>query len=255
MKLFRSNPGEMPFLDHLEELRWRLIWSVGTVVLFAALGFMIVWKFDVLGFLEEPITPFLHGQKLVFLNPMDPFFITLKIGILLGIVAASPVVIYHLWSFLAPALTQSEKRAIMPSLYLGVVLFASGVALSYYLVLPATLEFTMSFQTASLQPNITIDHYMSMVVRLLLAFGIVFEMPVVILALSVLGVVTPDFLASKRRYAIAIITVVASVVTPGDVVTITIMMMVPLIGLYELSILLSRIVYRNRARAAAALES
>jgi sec-independent protein translocase protein TatC len=255
MKLFRSNPGEMPFLDHLEELRWRLIWSLGTVVLFAVVGFLVVWKFDVLGFLEEPITPFLHGQKLVFLDPMVPFFITLKIGILLGIVAASPVVIYHLWSFLAPALTQSEKRAIMPSLYLGVVLFASGVALSYYLVLPATLEFTMGFQTASLQPNITIDHYMSVVIRLLLAFGIVFEMPVVILALSVLGVVTPELLASKRRYAIAIITVVASVVTPGDVVTITIMMMVPLVALYELSIFLSRVVYRNRARAAAALES
>ena len=255
MKLFRSNPGEMPFLDHLEELRWRLIWSVGSVILLAAVGFMVVWKFDVLGILERPITPFLHGQKLVFLDPMVPFFITLKIGILLGIVAAAPVVIYHLWSFLAPALTRTEKRAIMPSLYLGVVLFAAGVAMSYFLVLPATLKFTMGFQTESLQPNITIDHYMSMVVRLLLAFGIVFEMPVVILALSVLGVVTPELLASKRRYAIAIITVVASIVTPGDVVTVTILMMIPLVALYELSIVLSRIVYRNRLRAAAALES
>ena len=128
MKLFRNNPGEMPFLDHLEELRWRLIWSLGTVILFAGLGFLVVMRFDVLGILEEPIKPFLHGQKLVFLDPMVPFFITLKIGIILGLIAGAPVVIYHLWSFLAPALTKSEKRAIMPSLYLGVVLFAAGVA-------------------------------------------------------------------------------------------------------------------------------
>ena len=255
MKLFRSNPGEMPFLDHLEELRWRLIWSLGTVVIFAALGFVVVMKFDVLGILVHPIEPFLHESKLKYLSPMDPFYITLKLGILLGLITAAPVVIYHLWSFLAPALTRTEKRAIMPSLYLGVVLFAAGVAMAYYLVLPATLKFTMSFQVESLEQNIVIGEYMSMVVRLLLAFGIVFEMPVVILALSVLGVVTPELLASKRRYAIAIITIVASVVTPGDVVTITIMMMIPLVALYELSIVLSKVVYRNRLRAAAALEN
>lgn len=254
MKLFGINPSEMPFLDHLEELRWRLIWSLGTVMILAVLGFLAVTRFDVLGILIEPITPFLHGSRLKYLNPMDPFFITLKLGILLGLIAGAPVVVYHLWCFLAPALTRSERRAIMPSLYLGVLLFAGGVAMAYYLVLPATLKFTMGFQTESLEQSIVIGEYLSMVVRLLLAFGIVFEMPVVILALSVLGVVTPDFLASKRRYAIAIITVVASVVTPGDVITITIMMMVPLVALYELSIFLSRIVYRNRLRAAAELE-
>jgi sec-independent protein translocase protein TatC len=244
----------MPFLDHLEELRWRLIWSLAAVVLFAIVGFGIVTKFDVLGILVEPIKPFLHGSKLKYLSPTEPFFITLKLGIILGVILASPVVIYHVWAFLSPALLPGEKKAIVPSLYLGVVLFGIGMAMAYYLVLPVTLGFTMGFQTESLEQNIVIGEYLSVVIRLLLAFGIVFEMPVVILALSVLGVVTPEFLASKRRYAIAIITVVSSVITPGDVVTVTVMMMFPLIGLYELSILLSRIVTRNRLRAAAALE-
>jgi sec-independent protein translocase protein TatC len=254
MKLFRTNPAEMPFLDHLEELRWRLIWSLAAVMVFAVVGFVLAERFDLLGFLIEPIKPFLHGSKLKYLSPTVPFFITLKLGILVGLILASPVVIYHVWAFLSPALLPTEKRAIVPSLYLGVVLFGIGMAMAYYLVLPVTLRFTMGFQTESLEQAIVIEEYLSVVVRLLLAFGIVFEMPVVILALSALGVVTPQFLASKRRYAIAIITVVSSVITPGDVVTVTVMMMLPLVALYELSILLSRMVTRNRLRAAAALE-
>jgi sec-independent protein translocase protein TatC len=231
MKLFRTNPAEMPFLDHLEELRWRLIWSLTAVVLFAIIGFALAAHFDLLGFLVEPIEPFLHGSKLKDLSPTVPFFITLKLGILVGLILASPVVIYHVWAFLSPALLPTEKRAIVPSLYLGVVLFAIGMAMAYYLVLPVTLRFTMGFQTESLEQAIVIEEYLSVVVRLLLAFGLVFEMPVVILALSALGVVTPQFLASKRRYAIAIITVVSSVITPGDVVTVTVLMMLPLVAL------------------------
>lgn len=255
MKLFRTNSAEMPFLDHLEELRWRLIWSLGAVAIFAILGFVLVTRFDVLGLLVEPIQPFLHGSKLKYLSPTEPFFITLKLGIIVGVLLASPVVVYHIWAFLSPALMPTEKRAIVPSLYLGVALFTVGMAMAYYVVLPVTLGFTMGFQTESLEQNIVIGEYLTVVIRLLLAFGLVFEMPVVILALSALGVVTPDFLASKRRYAIAAITVVSSVITPGDVVTVTIMMMIPLIALYELSIVLSRLVTRNRLRAAAALEA
>lgn len=252
MKVFEGYNDQMPFLDHLEELRWRLLWSVLALAIATGIGFYLVTQFDVLGLLIKPITPFLHGSRLKYLSPTDPFFITLKLAILVGFVLAAPVVVYQIWAFLSPALVPSERRAIIPSLYLGLVLFAVGVAMAYFIVLPVTLRFTMGFQTESLEQSIVIGEYMSVVTRLLLAFGIVFELPVVILVLSVLGLVTPEFLTEKRRYAIAAITVVSSVITPGDVVTITVLMMVPLILLYEFSIILSRMVSRKRILAAEA---
>ncbi|HEX6068837.1 MAG TPA: twin-arginine translocase subunit TatC [Longimicrobiaceae bacterium] len=252
MKFFRTNSDEMPFLDHLEELRWRLIWSLGAAILGAIVGFLIVTHFNVLGILVEPIEPFLGGEKLGFLNPTDPFFITLKLAVIVGLILASPIIVYHVWSFLSPALLPSEKRAIVPSLYMGLLLFAGGVAMAYYLVVPMTLQFTLSFQTEAMQQMITIDKHLGFMIRLLLAFGIVFELPVVILILSVLGIVTPEFLSEKRRYAIAGIAILSSVLTPGDVITVTVMMMVPLMALYEFSIVLSRVVSRRRIAAAAA---
>ena len=247
--------GEMPFLDHLEELRWRMIWSLLAVLVCAVAGYFLVTRLDVLGLLVEPIKPFLRGTKLKYLSPTEPFFITLKLAVTVGLLLASPIVIYHVWAFLAPALLPSEKRVIVPALYLGLVLFALGVLMSYELVLPMTLRFTMSFQTESLEQSIVISEYLGFVTRLLLAFGAVFELPVVVLILSALGLVTPEFLASKRKHAVVIITVMASLLTPGDVITITIMMMVPLFFLYELSIALSKLVTRRRRAAVAAAEA
>jgi sec-independent protein translocase protein TatC len=236
----------MPFLDHLEELRWRILWSLVAIIVFTVIGFLIVTQFDVIGLLEAPIAPLLGDSKLKYLSPIDPFFITLKLAVLVGFLLASPIVIYQIWAFLSPALHPSEKRAIVPSLYFGLALFTLGVAMAYYIALPVTLQFTMGFQTDSLEQSIVIGHYFSVVIRLLLAFGIVFELPVVILALTMMGLVTPEFLAEKRRHAIALITIVSAVITPGDVVTITILMMVPLILLYEFSITLSKLVVRRR---------
>lgn len=252
MKLFASDVAEMPFLDHLEELRWRLLWSLCAVAVGAIVGFVLVTRFDVLGLLIAPIHPFLNGTKLKYLSPTEPFFITLWLAILVGVLLALPVVVYQIWAFLAPALKPAERRAIVPSLYLGLVLFACGVAAAYYIVLPMTLSFTMGFQTESLEQSIVVGEYLDLVTRLLLAFGVVFELPVIVLILSALGLVTPEFLATKRRHAIVGITVLASVITPGDVVTVTLMMMVPMYGLYELSIFLSRLVTRRRATLASA---
>jgi len=246
MNPFPKQKGEMPFLDHLEELRWRLLWSILAVIACTVIGFFLVTRFDVLGILIAPITPFLADSKLKFLSPTEPFFITLKLALTVGLLLASPIIIYQIWAFLAPALLPSEKRAIVPSLYFGLALFTAGVALAYYIALPVTLQFTMGFQTESLEQSIVISEYLSVVTRLLLAFGVVFELPVVILALTFVGLVTPEFLAEKRRHAVALITVLCAVITPGDVVTITILMMVPLILLYELSITLSRLVVRRR---------
>lgn len=246
------NVGEMPFLDHLEELRWRALWSLLAVILGTVVGFILVDRMHAMELLIRPIEPFLDGGRLKYLSPTDPFFVTLKLSLITGLVLASPIVIYQVWAFLAPALLPSEKRVIVPALYMGVVLFISGVVMSYELVLPMTLRFTMGFQTEFLEQSIVIGPYMAMVTRLLLAFGIVFELPVVILILSALGLVTPEFLASKRRHAVAGIAILAAVLTPGDVITVTLMMMAPLVLLYELSIVLSRLVARRRRLSAAA---
>lgn len=246
----KSRAAEMPFMDHLDELRSRLIRSLAAVAVCAIIGFMLVDQFNVLGLLIEPIEPFLGGSKLKYLSPTEPFFITLQLAILVGLVLASPVLIYQVWAFMSPALLPSEKRIIVPALYLGLVLFGAGVAMAYFIALPVTLKFTMGFQTEALEQSIVISEYMSVVTRVLLAFGLVFELPVVILILSVLGLATPEWLAAKRRHAIVGITVLAAVITPGDIISLTVLMMVPLILLYELSIVLSRMVTRRPVPAA-----
>jgi sec-independent protein translocase protein TatC len=239
----------MPFLDHLEELRWRLLWSLLALVICTLVGFFVVTQFNVLGLLTAPLEPFLGGEKLKTLSPIGAFMVTLKLALVVGALFASPIIIYQIWAFLSPALLPTEKRAIVPSLYFGLVLFLSGVAMAYFVVLPVTLDFTMGFQTEALEPAIEVNAYLGIVIRLLLVFGIVFELPVVILALTYLGLVTPEFLSAKRRHALAIITVVSALITPGDVITITLLMMIPLGLLYEVSIYLSRVVVRRRTIA------
>jgi sec-independent protein translocase protein TatC len=250
MFVVKPRTSEMPFLDHLEELRWRILWSLVAVVVATGVGFYLVTHFNVLGLLTAPVCPFVTDCKLKFLSPTDPFFITLKLAILVGLVLASPVIVYHVWAFFAPALLPSERRTIIPSLYMGLVLFAAGVMMAYHIVLPLALGFTMSFQTEALEQSIVASEYLGMATRLLLAFGIVFELPVVILILSLLGLVTPQFLRTNRRFAVAIITVVSCVITPGDVGS-SVFMMIPLFVLFEISILLSAMVVRRRAEAAA----
>ena len=245
--MIRNSRGEMPFLDHLEELRWRILWSLLAVVVGSVVGFVLVLRFGVLDILIDPYYGVMGDEvKLVFLSPTEPFFLILKIGILGGLVLASPIIVYQIWAFLSPALERHEKRAIIPALYLGVVLFAAGVAMSYFLALPVTLRFLLFFGSDYFDPMLQAGRYFGFVTALLMAFGILFELPVVIMILSALGLVTPAFLRAKRRHAIVIITVLASLLSPGDVVTVTAMMMVPLVLLYEFSILLSVVITRKR---------
>lgn len=239
----------MPFLDHLEELRWRLIWSLLAIAVGAGVGWFLVTRFNVLGLLIEPIEPMIGDGKLGYLSPMDPFFITLRLTLVAGVLLALPIVVYQVWVFLSPALTKEEKRSIIPALYLGLVLFVAGMALSYFVALPMMFEFAAQFQTESLQQTIVIGPYLSVVVRTLLVFGIVFELPVVMLVLAVLGVVDSKMLAKGRRWAVVIITAVAALVTPGDAVILTVFMMVPLLLLYELGIGMAKLVERRRRKA------
>jgi sec-independent protein translocase protein TatC len=248
----KSTSGEMPFFDHLEELRWRIIWSLLALVVATGFGFWVAIRFDLLGVLKRPLDPYVDGEQLLALSLTDPFFITFKLALTLGIVLAFPVMAYQLWSFLAPALTKREKRAIVPALYMGVVLFCIGVAVGYLYVLPMTAKFLAGFQTDSMKLTVTAGLYFSFAIKLLVAFGLVFELPVVVLILATLGLVSSRFLAAKRRYAIAGMAITAALITPGDAITATVFMMGPLMLLYELSIFLTRLVERSRARQAIA---
>lgn len=245
----RDNPrGEMPFLDHLEELRWRIFKALASLGLATVVGFLLVHYLNVFDLLVQPVCPYMPECRLAFFSPVTPFFFVLKLALLVGIVLAFPIIVYQVWAFLAPALDDRERRVIVPSLYLGLVLFAMGVALAYAIALPVSLEFLFGFQAENLTPTVGVDEYLSFVVRLLLAFGIIFELPVVVMILTALGLATPSFLRAKRRHAIVAITVTAAFLSPGDVVMVTVLMMVPLILLYEFSILLSAMIHRRRTR-------
>lgn len=256
MTRHRNPRGEMPFLDHLEELRWRILWSLIAVAVGSAVGFALVYYLDVLELLIAPVRSARDDPtfRLIYLSPADPFMIKLKLGIFVGIILAFPILVYQAWSFLSPALEKEEKRAIVPALYLGLVLFLGGVAMGYFAALPVTLEFFKHFEGEALSSQLEIGRTLAMVTKLLLAFGVVFELPVVVMVLTALGLVTPEFLRSKRRHAAVAMTILASVITPGDVITLTVLMMVPLLLLYELSIFLSSGIVRRRRKKEAELE-
>lgn len=253
----------MPFLDHLEEFRWRVLWSLIALAVGSGVGILLVIKFGVLGILLSPLQAVMaempgamgDPERLKFISPTEPFFFVLKMGVLTGVILASPIVIYQVWAFLSPALEKHEKRVIVPSLYFGLLLFAAGVAMAYYIALPVTLQFLVFFAQEYFEPMITAGPYFSFVTKLLIAFGIVFELPVVVMILSALGLVTPSFLRRKRRHALVAITVLASFLSPGDVITVTVLMMIPLALLYEVSIVLSAIIYRRREERAAEFDS
>jgi sec-independent protein translocase protein TatC len=241
-----SNRGEMPFLDHLEELRWRLLYSLLAIVLGTVLGWVVVEKVDVIGLLMRPIAAHLPGGRLNYTSPTDPFFITLKFAFIVGLVFASPVVFYHLWAFLAPALYGREKRLVIP---VGGGCSFAGAAVGICWCCPRPRDPAL-FQNQALQPIITADRYFGFAAQIILAFGAVTELPLVIIILTSLGLVSPAGLRRNRRYALLIAATLAAFLTPPDALSM-VMMMVPLLLLYEIGIWCSWVVSRRRARAAA----
>ena len=245
--------AEMPFLDHLEELRWRLIWSLLALTVGVAIGFVLVLRFDLLTVLQAPLTPHLKGQTLVYTNPTDPFSIALTTAFIVGTIIALPVIIYQVWGFVSPALYRHEKRVVIPLLVGAVALFAAGAAMAYLLILPLTLRFLLSFQAGSLTPMITAADYFGFATTLALALGALFELPILIVGLTALGLVRPWMLARWRRHALVLCLLVAAVVSPGDFIGTTFLMAVPLYVLYEVSIGLSTLVDRRRLRREASI--
>jgi sec-independent protein translocase protein TatC len=245
--------AEMPFLDHLEELRWRIIWSLAALILGVVAAFIVLQKFDIFKFLEGPILPYLQGNKLKYTHPADPFSVLITASFSIGVVIALPVILYQIWAFLAPALYKHEKRVVLPVIFGAILLFVSGVALSFYVVLPLAISWLMGIaqNTDALEPMITYREYFSFAVNMSLAFGLCFELPIVILLLATLGIVTPEFLRRYRRHALVLCVVAGALLSPGDLVWTTLLLAAPLYLLYELSVILTVIVYRRRRKKAA----
>jgi sec-independent protein translocase protein TatC len=249
-------PGhEMPFLDHLEELRKRLFWIAGAIIIGVVIGFALLSKLDIIRLLERPILPLLHGQKLIYTHPGTSFHILLNASLVLGLILASPVIVGQVWGFLAPALYSHEKRVVIPVLVSMVALFLLGVALSYFVVLPLTLQFLMSIESTALTPMISATEYFDFAISMCVAFGVVFEVPIAILALTALGLITPQFLSKYRKHAIVVCLVAAAFITPGADPYSLFALTIPLYVLYELSVFVAQFAYRKREKRAAKREA
>ncbi len=245
--------GEMPFLDHLEELRWRLLKAVIAVAIGIGVGYVVMTRYDVIGFLKQPIDPYLpDGHRLLFTSPLDPFMLTLKLAFVAGLLLASPVVIWQAWRFLRPALYDQERRVVVPVALLSVLMFLGGAAVGFYVVLPIALEVLLGFQVQSLQGFITAREYFSLATAVVLSFGAIFELPLLLVLLVYLRIISSSFLRRHRRTFIVINAILSSVLTPGDIVVMTAVVMLPVQLFYELSIVLAMFIERRRAREARA---
>ena len=246
----------MPFLDHLEELRWRIVKSLAAVAITFGVGFWLAWTHadDILRVLVEPITSLLPDHALRYTHPMGLFTIIMQMSGVMALVLASPVIGYQIWAFLSPALTKRERNIIVPVLGFGLILFLAGVALAVKVFVPITTALLTTVKTDTLVPLITADEYFGFLFFICLAFGAVFELPILVLVLTALGVITPKTLSRFRRHAIVVSLIVCEIITPGDVIISTLILWVPVYGLYELSIVVSWFVHRARMKRQAASE-
>ena len=267
--------ARMPFLDHLEELRWRILKSLAAILLGAAL--CLIYSDEILGVLAEPYEGAVSSleragpselvqlikswfeketdptrvveertqtvaaeRRLQALRPMTWFFVNLQIAIVGGIILGLPIVFYQVWRFVAPGLLEREKQLMLPILALSILCFSVGAMVAYFVVLPLGLRFFLALEPENMTSQWAVDEYIGFVLRLIMGFGAVFEIPVVTLFLSRIGLVTPAYLRRVRRYAIIIIFALAAIFTPPDPVS-QLMMALPLLLLYEISIWVSKV--------------
>ncbi len=239
--------GKMPFLEHLGELRTRLIYSA-----YAVLGTFIVafvFKEQLYDLLKRPLEPYLPaGAKLIYTSPAELFFTYMKVSLLAGIIVASPVIFYQLWRFVAPGLYEKERKMVWPFVFTSSGLFIAGALFCYMVVFPFMFDFFMGLSTADIVPMLKVNEYLSFSSTMLMIFGLVFETPLVLFFLAKLGLVNAQMLRKHRRYAILGIFIVAAVVSPTpDAITQTLMAL-PLMVLYEFSIILIARVEKAKAK-------
>jgi sec-independent protein translocase protein TatC len=217
----------MPLTEHLAELRDRVVWSVVAIAVGAALGF--AYADPIVVFLREPLPA---DVPLIQIDISDGFTIQLQISLVVGIILAMPVILWHVWRFIAPGLTPSERRAVMPWIPVALVFFALGVGLAYF-VLPYATTFLLGFLQEGVEPTINIRSYFDFVTTLFLAFGLIMEFPILLIGLSRIGIVTSERLARARRIVVVVIAIAAAVLTPGPDVVSMLALLGTLFLLYE----------------------
>lgn len=229
----------MSFLEHLEELRWCII----RILIALAIGTILAYLVS-----ENILDLFTHyipeDITLRTLKPTEGFATRLRLAFTTGIFIALPYLLYQVWKFITPGLLASERKYLLPFLFFGSIIFIVGSLFAYLIVLPIAINFLHSFQTEKISDAWAIGEYIAFATRMLIVFGIIFELPLITFILSKLGIVTPHFLATKRKYAILTIFVVAAILTPPDIFTQSLMAL-PLIILYEISILISKFAVRK----------
>ncbi|MCD6273313.1 MAG: twin-arginine translocase subunit TatC [Deltaproteobacteria bacterium] len=230
---------KIPFTAHLEELRTRLI----TCSIAIGAGFAVAYFFKekIFQILTRPLMRIMQsGDKLIFTGLPEAFFTYLKVALLAGIILAAPVLLYQFWLFVAPGLYQKERKLLIPIVFLSTLFFVGGAFFGYFIVFPFGFKFFLGFASESIRPMPSMKEYLTFASKLLLAFGVVFELPIVITFLARLGIVSVEFLKKNRKYAMLIFFAGAAILTPPDVIT-QLMMAFPLMVLYEVSIVGAKI--------------
>ena len=239
-----SSDEKQPFLAHLEELRKRLI----ACAIAVGIGFVISYFFSerLFRLLIMPLREAMpESDQLIFTNLPEMFLTYLKVAFIAGILAAAPIIFYELWMFVAPGLYQKEKRYAIPFVVSSTILFVGGSLFGYFVVFPFGFKFFLGFANEYVKALPSVKQYFSFSMKLLFAFGIVFELPVVVFFLAKMGLVTPDLLKRNRKYAILLTFVIAALLTPPDVIT-QCMMAGPILILYEIGILVARLAQVKR---------
>jgi sec-independent protein translocase protein TatC len=228
---------EMGFLDHLEELRGRIIKSLISIIVFSIVAY--VFSERLIEFITRPI------PEVYFMSPTEAFSTRIKISLIAGIIVSVPVIFYHAWRFIVPGLFAKEIKLVIPAVLSSTIFFLIGAVFCFVFVLPLSMKFLLGFGTEKLKPMIQVKDYVSFVSYMILAFGSVFELPVISYFLGKIGIITPMTLIKGRRYAITAILVLAAVITPPDVFS-QFMLAGPLYLLYEVSIIVLKIIQREK---------
>jgi sec-independent protein translocase protein TatC len=240
----------MSFLEHLEELRKRIIYSLIAVTV----GFFACWNYHefIFRYVQRPVMEALQrngmAEKLVYLNPTEPFNLYLKVAFLAGLFVTSPFVLYQVWLFISPGLYRNEKRYVLPFMFSTVFLFLGGGLFAYKMVYPAALNFLIDYGK-QFQPMITIGEYTDLFLTIMLGMGLIFEMPILVFFLSMMGIVSPRWMWHNVRYSILVIFIIAAILTPTTDILNMCLFAAPMVGLYIVSIGVAWIVHPTQRRA------
>ena len=233
---------EMTFLDHLEELRWRIIYALIGVVI----GTIVCWIF--IDFLINIILlkPAIDaGITLQNLKPFGQIFLYFEVAMIGGVVVSIPNIFFQFWKFISPALRKKERKYILAIVFFSTFCFLVGIVFAYFSLLPYTMKFAAQFGTDKIKNVFAIDEYLSIIISVMLGAGIIFELPMVSYFLTRLGILTPAFMKKYRKYSIVAIFIIAAFLTPPDPVS-QVVLAIPLVLLYELSIFISKLAYKKR---------